>query len=160
MALSILLCTGTIYNNIILALGQYTTTKSLHWVNIQQHNLSTGSIYNNIIQYHYIRGRSSIMRYVAGGGEGMSKYDFVTGGRGGKPKYDFTLCDVGGGGLDGMIRAELVLYPADPATHPSRIETKHSSKTFMAKLNQTLSLNCLTFVKIGMDGGRGGYPFK
>ena len=74
------------------------------------------------------------MRYVAGGGGGMSKYDFL-------------LCDVGGGGMGGMIRAELVFYPADPATHPSRIETRHSSKTFLAKLNQTLPLNCLTYVK-------------
>ena len=49
--------------------------------------------------------------------------------------------------MGGMIRAELVFYPADPATHPSRIETRHSSKTFLAKLNQTLSLNCLTYVK-------------
>ena len=62
------------------------------------------------------------MRYVAGGGGGMSKYDFVLyGGRGGKPKYDFILCDVVGGGMGGMIRAELVFYPADPATHPSKI---------------------------------------
>ena len=73
---------------------------------------------------------------------------YYTGGRGGKPKYDFILCNVGGGGgMGGMIRAELVFYPADPATHPSRIETRHSSKTFLAKLNQTLSLNCLTYVK-------------
>ena len=46
-----------------------------------------------------------------------------------------------------MIRAELVFYPADPATHPSRIETRHSSKVFLAKLNQTLSLYCFTYVK-------------
>ena len=46
-----------------------------------------------------------------------------------------------------MIRAELVFYPADQATHPSRIETRHSSKTFLAKLNQTMSLNCLTYLK-------------
>ena len=38
-------------------------------------------------------------------------------------KYDFVLYDVGRGG-DGMIWAELVFYPADPATHPSRIRNK------------------------------------
>ena len=51
-----------------------------------------------------------------------------------------------------MIRAELVFYPADPATHPSRIETRHSSITFLAKLNQTLSLYCLTYVKSTCQG--------
>ena len=28
---------------------------------------------------------------------------YYTGGRQGKPKYDFILCDVGGGGLVGLI---------------------------------------------------------
>ena len=72
---------------------------------------------------------------------------YYTGGWGGKLKYDLRLCDVGGGGVGDMIWAELVFYPADPATHPFRIETRHSYKTFLAKLNQTLSINCLTYVK-------------
>ena len=61
-------------------------------------------------------------------------------------KNDFILCDAGEGGVGAMIRADF-FYPADPATHPFRIETRHSSKTFLAKLNQTLPLNCWTYVK-------------
>ena len=43
-------------------------------------------------------------------------------------KNDFILCDAGEGGVGAMIRADF-FYPADPATHPFRIETRHSSKT-------------------------------
>ena len=65
------------------------------------------------------------MRYVAEvGGVCQNMILYYTGGWGGKLKYDFILCDVGGGGVGGMIWAELVFYPADPATHPSRIRNK------------------------------------
>ena len=72
-----------------------------------------------------IWGCSSIMRYVAGVvGVCQNMILYYTGVGEGKPKYDFILCDVVGGGMGGMIWAELVFYQADPATHPSRIRNK------------------------------------
>ena len=59
--------------------------------------------------------------------------------------------------MGGMIRAELVSYPSDPAIHPSRIETRHSWPNLVTYL---LDLCEVHLSKIGMDGGRGGYHFE